>query len=92
MPEISESVIRDPDLEWLDHVPPTGLVLSPIVIKERTLVPERQTQADTAQSLSCSARTTARLSQIRGHSSQLCWAGTRVVSPVRPVARACRRS
>ncbi|TVR81403.1 MAG: hypothetical protein EA405_08660 [Rhodospirillales bacterium] len=49
MPDISESIVRDPDLEWLDHVRPTGLVLSPTVIKERTLVPERQTQADTAQ-------------------------------------------
>ncbi|MEZ5847255.1 MAG: DNA methyltransferase [Geminicoccaceae bacterium] len=37
---------RDPDLEWLDHVRPTGLVLSPTVVKERGLVPERQTQAD----------------------------------------------
>ncbi len=49
MPDVSESIVRDPDLEWLDHVRPTGLVLSPTVIKERTLVPERQTQADTAQ-------------------------------------------
>ncbi len=49
MPDISEGIVRDPDLEWLDHVRPTGLVLSPTVIKERTLVPERQTQADTAQ-------------------------------------------
>lgn len=46
---MTEDVVRDPDLEWLDHVRPTGLVLSPTVIKERTLVPERQTQADTAQ-------------------------------------------
>jgi hypothetical protein len=45
---MTESALRDPDLEWLDHVRPTGLVLSPTVIKERTLVPERQTQADTA--------------------------------------------
>ncbi|MCB9943464.1 MAG: hypothetical protein H6851_07570 [Geminicoccaceae bacterium] len=37
---------RDSDLEWLDHVRPTGLVLSPTVVKERGLVPERQTQAD----------------------------------------------
>ncbi len=49
MPDVSESIVRDPDLEWLDYVRPTGLVLSPTVIKERTLVPERQTQADTAQ-------------------------------------------
>jgi len=49
MPDISESIVRDPDLEWLDHVRPTGLVLSPTVIKEQTLVPERQTQVHTAQ-------------------------------------------
>jgi hypothetical protein len=53
-------IVRDPDLEWLDHAKPTGLVLSPTVIKERTLVPERQTQADTAQSRRCWARTTGR--------------------------------
>lgn len=49
MPEVSESIVRDPDLEWLYHARPTGLVLSPTVIKERTLVPERQTQTDSAQ-------------------------------------------
>jgi hypothetical protein len=42
-------VRRDPDLEWLDHVKPTGLVVSPAVIKELQLVPEQQTQADTAE-------------------------------------------
>jgi N-6 DNA Methylase len=46
---MADDLIRDPDLEWLEHAKPTGLVLSPTVIKERTLVPERQTQADTAQ-------------------------------------------
>jgi len=44
-----EEVTRDPDLEWLDHVRPTGLVLSTTVVKERGLVPERQTQVDTAE-------------------------------------------
>ncbi|MEQ8665633.1 MAG: N-6 DNA methylase [Rhodospirillales bacterium] len=44
-----EEITRDPDLEWLDHVRPTGLVLSTTVIKERGLVPERQTQVDTAE-------------------------------------------
>jgi N-6 DNA Methylase len=43
-----DDIVRDPDLEWLDHARPTGLVLSPTVIKERMLVPERQTKADTA--------------------------------------------
>jgi hypothetical protein len=49
---MTADIVRDPDLEWLDHAKPTGLVLSPTVIKERTLVPERQTQADTAQVVS----------------------------------------
>lgn len=45
---LAQDIVRDPDLEWLDLVQPTGLVLSRTVIKERTLVPERQTQTDTA--------------------------------------------
>jgi hypothetical protein len=36
---------RDPALAWLDHVQPVGLVVAPMVLG---LVPERQTQADTA--------------------------------------------
>ena len=43
-----QTINRDPDLEWLDLIRPTGLVLSPTVIKERGLVPERQTAADSA--------------------------------------------
>jgi hypothetical protein len=39
---------RDPDLEWLDHVQPVGLVVAPIMLKELGLSPSRQTQADTA--------------------------------------------
>src|SRR5262245_13360555 len=39
---------RDPDLEWLDHVQPVGLVVAPVVLKELGLAPSRQTQADTA--------------------------------------------
>ncbi|NBC34024.1 MAG: N-6 DNA methylase [Alphaproteobacteria bacterium] len=45
---MAETLNRDPDLEWLDHVSPTGLVLSPTVIKEHALVPAHQTQADSA--------------------------------------------
>ncbi len=48
-----DDIVRDPDLDWLAHVSPTGLVLSPAVIKERTLVPERQTRADTAEVAEC---------------------------------------
>jgi hypothetical protein len=36
-----QTINRDPDLEWLDLIRPTGLVLSPTVIKERGLIPER---------------------------------------------------
>ena len=39
---------RDPDLEWLDHVQPVGLVVAPVLLKGLGLVPARQTQADTA--------------------------------------------
>jgi hypothetical protein len=39
---------RDPDLEWLDHVQPVGLVVASIVLKDFGLAPSRQTQADTA--------------------------------------------
>ena len=38
----------DPDLEWLDHVRPVGLVIAPMLLKELGLAPGRQTQADTA--------------------------------------------
>jgi hypothetical protein len=43
----------DPELEWLDLIRPTGLVLSPTVIKERGLIPERQTNADSAAFAAC---------------------------------------
>jgi hypothetical protein len=39
---------RDPDLEWLDHVRPVGLVVAPVLLKELGLAPPRQTQADAA--------------------------------------------
>ena len=38
----------DPDLEWLDHVQPVGLVVAPMLLKELGLAPGRQTQAHTA--------------------------------------------
>ncbi len=40
---------RDPDLEWLDHVPPVGLVVAPSLLKELGLAPTRQTPIDTGQ-------------------------------------------
>jgi len=48
-----QAINRDPDLEWLDLIRPTGLVLSPTVIKERGLVAERQTAADSAAFAAC---------------------------------------
>ena len=38
---------RDPDLEWIDHVPPVGLVVAPSLLKELGLPPQRQTPIDT---------------------------------------------
>lgn len=40
--------VFDPTLEWQDHIRPEGLVVAPSLLKELDLVPERQTQADTA--------------------------------------------
>jgi hypothetical protein len=46
---MAAEVKRDPDLEWLDHVRPIGLVVAPILLKDLGLVPTRQTQVDSAQ-------------------------------------------
>ncbi len=40
---------RDPDLEWLDHVRPVGLVIAPVLLKDLGLAPTRQTQVDSAK-------------------------------------------
>lgn len=40
---------RDPDLEWLDHVPPVGLVVAPTLLKELGLAPARQTAIETGE-------------------------------------------
>jgi hypothetical protein len=40
---------RDPDVEWLDHVQPVGLVVAPVLLKDLGLAPTRQTQVDSAQ-------------------------------------------
>ncbi|MCX7382621.1 MAG: N-6 DNA methylase [Alphaproteobacteria bacterium] len=39
----------DPNLEWLGHVQPIGLVVAPRVLSERGLVPAEQTRADTEE-------------------------------------------
>ena len=46
---MAAEIKRDPDLEWLDHVQPVGLVVAPVLLKELGLAPTRQTQADSAQ-------------------------------------------
>jgi hypothetical protein len=45
---MAAEVKRDPDLEWLDHVRPVGLVVAPVLLKEFGLTPARQTYTDTA--------------------------------------------
>jgi hypothetical protein len=47
MTGMAAEIKRDPDLEWLDHVQPIGLVVAPVLLKDLGLVPARQTQADT---------------------------------------------
>lgn len=46
---MAAEIYRDPDLEWLDHVPPVGLVVAPTLLKELGLSPLRQTPIDTGQ-------------------------------------------
>ena len=38
---------RDPDLEWLDHIQPVGLVVATSLLKELGLTPLRQSPIDT---------------------------------------------
>jgi hypothetical protein len=38
---------RDPDLEWLDHVQPVGLVVAASLLKRLGLSPLRQSPIDT---------------------------------------------
>jgi hypothetical protein len=46
---MATEIKRDPDLEWLDHVRPVGLVVAPILLKSLGLAPTRQTQVDSAK-------------------------------------------
>jgi hypothetical protein len=46
---MAAEIYRDPDLEWLDHVPPVGLVVAPTLLKELGLLPVRQTPIDSGQ-------------------------------------------
>lgn len=45
---MADVLYRDPDLEWLDHVQPVGLVVAPSVLKELGLTPLHQSPVDTA--------------------------------------------
>jgi len=46
---MADALYRDPDLEWLDHVQPIGLVVAPSVLKELGLAPLHQSPVDTAE-------------------------------------------
>ena len=46
---MADVLYRDPDLEWLDHVQPVGLVVAPSVLKELGLTPLYQSPVDTAE-------------------------------------------
>lgn len=46
---MSGPITPDPDLEWLDHVQPVGLVVAPSLLKELALVPATQTRVDNAE-------------------------------------------
>jgi hypothetical protein len=46
---MASEIKRDPDLEWLDHVRPVGLVVAPVLLKDLGLAPTRQTQVDSAK-------------------------------------------
>jgi hypothetical protein len=41
--------LRDPDFEWLDMLQPTGLVVGRNTLRELGLIPERQTQVQSAE-------------------------------------------
>lgn len=49
MSAMADVLYRDPDLEWLDHVQPVGLVVAPSVLKELGLTPLHQSPVDTAE-------------------------------------------
>ncbi|MGH7083935.1 MAG: hypothetical protein ACREFN_02975, partial [Acetobacteraceae bacterium] len=46
---MADVLYRDPDLEWLDHVRPVGLVVAPSVLKELGLTPLHQSPVDSAE-------------------------------------------
>ncbi|HUO23050.1 MAG TPA: DNA methyltransferase [Caulobacteraceae bacterium] len=46
---MADDAARDPDFEWLDYVPPQGVVAAPAVLRDLGLVPERQTAVETGE-------------------------------------------
>jgi hypothetical protein len=46
---MAAEIKQDPDLEWLNHVQPVGLVIAQVLLKDLGLRPDRQTQVDSAQ-------------------------------------------
>ncbi len=46
---VTRSSLTDPNLEWLGHVQPVGLVVAPAVLAQHGLVPTDQTAADTRE-------------------------------------------
>ena len=46
---MADVLYRDPDIEWLDHIQPVGLVVAPSVLKELGLTPLHQSPIDTAE-------------------------------------------
>jgi hypothetical protein len=46
---MAEETARDPDFEWLDYVPPQGVVTAPAVLRDLGLIPERQTAVETGE-------------------------------------------
>ncbi len=49
MSAMAIDINRDPDIEWLDHVPPVGLVVAPTLLKELGLIPSRQSAIETGE-------------------------------------------
>ena len=46
---MATETLRDPDFEWLDMLRPTGLVVGRNTLRELGLIPERQTQVQSAE-------------------------------------------
>ncbi|HEY5105736.1 MAG TPA: DNA methyltransferase [Caulobacteraceae bacterium] len=46
---MAEETTRDPDFDWLDYVPPQGVVAAPGVLRDHALIPERQTAIETGE-------------------------------------------